>query len=126
METPNTNSNPGVVERFNLWLSSSVTVRIFSITILVLLLMIPNAMIRDIIYERQMTSQEAITEVSAKWGYAQTVVGPVVSVPYLTYTEDKEGKRTYTKHWSHFLPDDLVVNADVASDKRKRGIYEVV
>lgn len=126
METPNTNSSPGVVERFNLWLSGSVTVRVFSITILVLLLMIPNSMIRDIIRERQLTSEEAITEVSGKWGYAQTVIGPVVSVPYLTYTEDKERKRTYTKHWSHFLPEDLLVQSDVATNTRKRGIYEVV
>ena len=130
METPETDLTPkenlSVFERFNRWLNGSVTVRIFSITILVLLLMIPNSMIRDIIRERQMTSNEAIREVSSKWGYAQTVVGPVLSVPYLTYTEDKEGKRTYTKRWSHFLPDDLNVKADVKSDKRKRSIYEVV
>ncbi len=130
METPNADPTPkenlGAFERFNRWLSGSVTVRIFSITILVLLLMIPNSMIRDIIRERQFTSNEAIAEVSSKWGYAQTVVGPVLSVPYLTYVEDKEGKRTYTKRWSHFLPDDLKVDANVKSDKRKRSIYEVV
>lgn len=130
METPNTNSssieNLSVFDRFNRWLSGSVTVRIFSITILVLLLMIPNSMIRDIIRERQQTSHQAIQEVSSKWGYGQTVVGPVLSIPYLTYTEDKEGKRTYTKRWSHFLPDDLDVDANVKSDIRKRSIYEVV
>ncbi len=105
MEQAPVNPNPNVFERFNLWLSASVTVRIFSITILVLLLMIPNAMIRDIIMERQNTSDAAIQEVSAKWGYGQTVAGPVISVPYITFTEDKEGEKTYYKHWSHFLPD---------------------
>lgn len=53
METPETDLTPkenlSVFERFNRWLNGSVTVRIFSITILVLLLMIPNSMIRDII-----------------------------------------------------------------------------
>lgn len=126
METSNPNSNPNVFERFNLWLSASVTVRIFSITVLVLLLMIPNAMIRDIIMERQHTSDAAIQEVSAKWGYGQTVAGPVISVPYLTYTEDKDGEKTYYKHWSHFLPDQLLLDADVSTEKRNRGIYEVV
>lgn len=130
METPENNMTPkenlGVFDRFNRWLSGSVTVRIFSITVLVLLLMIPNSMIRDIIRERQFTSNQAIAEVSSKWGYEQTVVGPVLSVPYLTYSEDKDGKRTYTKHWSHFLPDDLSIAADVKSNKRKRSIYEVV
>ena len=126
METINPQHNPNVFERFNLWISASVTVRIFSITILVLLLLIPNAMIRDIIYERQATSDQAIQEVSAKWGHAQTVVGPVVSVPYLTFTEDKDGEKTYYKHWSHFLPESLIVDANVGTDTRKRGIYEVV
>ena len=126
METPKTTSNPGTVERFNLWLNSSVTVRIFSITILVLLLMIPNAMIRDIIWERQSTSEAAIQEVSAKWGFEQTVIGPVLSVPYLTFKEDKDGKRTYSKYWTHFLPEQLNIDANVASENRKRGIYEVV
>ena len=126
METPKTPNNPGTIERFNLWLNGSVTVRIFSITILVLLLMIPNAMIRDIIWERQSTSQEAIREVSSKWGYDQTVAGPVISVPYLTFKEDKEGKKTYYKHWSHFLPDDLNINANVKTEIRERSIYEVV
>ena len=126
METPNPQSNPSTIERFNLWLNGSVTIRIFSITILVLLLMIPNSMIRDIIRERQFTSEEAIREVSAKWGDRQTVAGPVISVPYLTFKEDKEGKKTYFKHWSHFLPEDLKIDADVASKKRERSIYEVV
>lgn len=126
MEQVPVNPNPNVFERFNLWLSASVTVRIFSITILVLLLMIPNAMIRDIIMERQNTSDAAIQEVSAKWGYGQTVAGPVISVPYITFTEDKEGEKTYYKHWSHFLPDQLKVDAAVSSETRKRGIYEVV
>ena len=126
METLKTPSNVGTIERYNLWLNGSVTVRIFSITILVLLLMIPNSMIRDIIRERQNTSNNAIVEVSDKWGGEQTVVGPVISVPYLTFKEDKEGKRTYSKYWSHFLPDQLTIDADVTSENRKRGIYEVV
>lgn len=88
--------------------------------------MIPNSMIRDIIRERQFTSEEAIREVSAKWGDRQTVAGPVISVPYLTFKEDKDGKKTYYKHWSHFLPDDLYISANVESSERERSIYKVV
>ncbi len=122
----NSNPNPNIFERFNHWVSSSVLVRIFSITILVLLLMIPNAMIRDIIHERQRTNDEAIREVSSKWGNSQTVLGPVISVPYLKYKEDKDGKREYYRKWSHFLPEDLRVSGNVSTEYRKRGIYKVV
>ncbi|MCB9192537.1 MAG: cell envelope integrity protein CreD [Flavobacteriales bacterium] len=83
-------------------------------------------MIHEIIRERQHTSARAIDEVSDKWGNSQTVVGPVLSVPYVTFKEDKDGKRTYYRHWSHFLPDDLAVKADVDTDTRHRSIYEVV
>ena len=126
METPETPNRPGTIERFNLWLNGSVTVRIFSITILVLLLMIPNSMIQDIIRERQYTSDNAIREVSAKWGNSQTVAGPVISVPYLTFKEDKEGKKTFYKHWSHFLPESLIIDSDVTTELRERGIYKVM
>ncbi len=126
MEQPKTKSDTNVFERFNLWLSASVTVRVFSIAFLVLLLMIPNAMIQDIIHERQMRSDEAIREVSAKWGDRQILVGPIVSVPYLQYTEDKDGKREYFRKWGHFLPEQLKIEGDVGTEHRQRGIYKVV
>ena len=124
METPKTPHNPGTIERFNLWLNGSVTVRIFSVTILVLLLMIPNAMIQDIIRERQFTSNDAVREVSAKWGYDQTVAGPVISVPYLTFKEDKDGKKFFNHKKLFDITKKVTRNLDTVIDRNYYPVKE--
>ena len=55
------------------------------VTALVLLMMIPMLMINSLVQERAERQREATEEVSAKWGGAQTVTGPVISIPYLHY-----------------------------------------
>jgi len=120
-----TSESPGFFEKFNQWLSGSITIRIFSITVLVLLLMIPNSMIRDIIYERQSTNEEVYRDIRQIWGQAQTVCGPVVSVPYRVLSRDDKGTLTQTWYWAHFLPRELHVAGDVQPEIRHRGIYEM-
>jgi len=61
--------------------------RIVTITVLILLLLIPVNMVKDLIREREQRQNTAIQEVSSKWGYSQTVKGLVLTVPFLTYTK---------------------------------------
>jgi inner membrane protein len=123
MNTPS--EYPGFFEKFNSWISGSITIRIMSITILVLLLMIPNAMIRDIIFERQTTNEQVYQDIRQIWGQAQTVCGPVVSVPCRAVTRDEKGVVTETRYWSHFLPRELNISGNVEPEVRNRGIYEM-
>ena len=51
-------------------------------------------MIRGIIYERESTQEQAIKEVSSKWGEQQTITGLVLTVPYKTYSKVYEGEKT--------------------------------
>jgi hypothetical protein len=74
MNTPS--GSPGFFEKFNSWISGSITIRIMSITILVLLLMIPNAMIRDIIFERQTTNEQVYQDIRQIWGQAPDGMRP--------------------------------------------------
>jgi inner membrane protein len=119
-----TSSSPGFFEKFNNWISGSITIRILSITILVLLLLIPNAMIQDIISERQHTSERASREISQIWGHEQTICGPVISIPYIVRHVTDDGKVYTTEHWSHFLPDELTITGNVDSEIRHKSIYE--
>ena len=50
--------------------------------------MIPTAMMESLIFERQSTRDEAIREVSSKWGGTQQIKGLVISIPYKLYTEN--------------------------------------
>lgn len=50
--------------------------KVATILNIVLLLLIPTAMIKNLIAERETTQNQAIQEVSSKWGETQTMSGP--------------------------------------------------
>ncbi|MTI21310.1 cell envelope integrity protein CreD [Fulvivirga sp. RKSG066] len=107
-------------------LKQSVSLKLFVITVLALLLLIPTSMVESLIEEREANRDFAIQEVSEKWGSEQVLSGPFLSIPYKKLHQSKEGVTTYSVHYAHFLPESLVVNSKVDPITRKRGIYEVV
>lgn len=119
-------SGQPLYERLNLWMRNSVTLRLISIGILVLLLLIPTAMIESLIHERSRYRQQAISNVSDLWSHAQTLGGPILTVPYRVSFLSKDNRREETTQYLHILPDTLVIEADVSPEKRSRGIYQAV
>lgn len=111
--------------RFSQWLKESLFVKFFSIGFLVLLLLIPIAMIKELIREREYRQAEVKNEVSLSWGGSQAIQGPVLTVPYTTYTM-VEGKQTEERHIAYFLPQTLDVDGDLKHQIRKRSIFDVV
>jgi inner membrane protein len=122
----NNSTNPSFFERLSNWTKNSITLKLIVITIIILVLMIPTAMMESLIYERQNTRDEAIREVSSKWGGIQQVKGLVISVPYKQYSENEKGERSYVVKYAHFLPDKINVSGKLTPEKRYRGIYVVV
>lgn len=112
--------------RLNRWARKSVTLKLFVIGILILLLLIPVSMVSSLIRERESIRDEAVREVSAKWGGDQTIAGPVISVPYQSTRLSEEGKSIVTRGYAHFLPDSIDIRGQVDPQKRYRGIYLVV
>ena len=55
-----------------------------------LLLQIPIAMIDRVIGERQSRRWEANEDVTSKWGNQQTIIGPMITVPYLVEIPEKD------------------------------------
>lgn len=105
--------------------------KVGTIVIIALLLLIPAFMIRGLIFEREHTQEQAIAEVSAKWGGQQTIAGPFISIPYIRYIKETVKKDSVErivqiKEYIHILPDKLDVNGEISPKKRERGIYEVV
>lgn len=127
-----TNNLPNFFEKAGNWLRQSVTVRIFTIGILILLLLIPVSMVESLIRERQFRQEEAIREVSSKWGGTQVVSGPVLTVPFRTFSKVFEGNQSETyklvesRAYAHFLPENLDISGDVKPEERNRGIYKVI
>lgn len=83
-------------------------------------------MLTSLIRERQDVRNEAIREVSSKWGNRQTVGGPVLSIPFWINVKDEKGNTVQEKRFAHFLPDELNIKGEVNPEQRHRGIYVVV
>lgn len=113
---------PGFFQRF------SKTLKVITIGFLVLLLLIPMSMIEDLIRERSYTGERAFEEVSQKWSGKQTITGPYLNLNYIIPHETMvNGQETITNETINLtlLPDELTINGKLATETRKRGIYEI-
>lgn len=104
---------------------NSISLKLGLIVILSLLLLIPTILIRKLIDERQSRRNEAIFEVTSKWGQAQTLFAPVIIVPYEIYEKTSTNTFVTRKYYMHILPDSLEITGTVSPEIRKRGIYKV-
>ncbi|WP_054719935.1 cell envelope integrity protein CreD [Marinifilum fragile] len=120
----NTEQSP--FEKFGRWLKQSVGLKLSTITILMLLLLIPASMIKSIIHERESLNKSVLHEVSSKWANEQQINGPILTIPLVyEYLNNKNEIIKQTK-LLHILPDQLNVNGNIEPKTLKRGIYEVV
>ncbi|MCG8328395.1 MAG: cell envelope integrity protein CreD [Chitinophagales bacterium] len=113
-------------DRLNRWARNSVTLKLLVIGFLILILLIPASMLTSLVHERESIRNDAVREVSEKWGLNQTVAGPIISVPYEQVEYDAEGKMIKNTGFAHFLPDTVNISGDLVPQKRYRGIYVVV
>ncbi|HXU31693.1 MAG TPA: cell envelope integrity protein CreD [Thermoanaerobaculia bacterium] len=121
------------MERRRTWRDSKM-IKVIGVGILVLLLLIPLAMVRGLVGERQQRQLSVEQELAAVWGAAQTVAGPVLSIPYDSLCEVQTAAANGQMVTSfqpcekigHFLPETLSVDGPVTPEVRSRGIFDVV
>jgi len=115
----------------------ALSMKLGGILVWVLLLQIPLFMIRGLLDERHERRNEAVHEITEAWGRAQTIIGPILVVPYRTArTVEKEtivnGRAVHTTEermgdaYAFFLPEDLSIDGNIDPAKRHRGIYDAV
>lgn len=114
-----------IIETIGQFISKSVTLKILSIFILMLLLMIPMAFIRELINERDTLRQTTIAKTTDEWAKEQHIYGPVLTIPFNKQII-QDGKATTLRQEAQILPSMLTVNGDVNPKSLRRGIYEVV
>ena len=116
-------------DRLTSSLRGSQTLRLFLVGFLALLLQIPIEMIAELVSERRERHQEAVTEVSSKWGNTQIITGPALVVPYThRWTEAAAGGQEITRTEGRnaiFLPERLRTRGSIDSETRFRGIFSV-
>lgn len=86
--------------------------------IFMMLLIAPNFILSGLVSEREGLKSAVESEITDKWGHSQTVIGPILSIPYLATSD--EG------HILSVMPENLQIKVEVVPEKRYRSFYEVV
>lgn len=107
------------------WFRDSITFKLISIGILMLLLLIPDSMISELILERQTRVEEANIDISESYGGHQQITGPILCIPYQYKTEVND-KWIIEKDIAYLLPEELHIQSDLTHEIRQRGIFEAV
>lgn len=119
-------------------ISDSITFRTFIITLLALAMLIPLYMTQGVISERNQYYQQTLSNISKGWGKEQTIVGPVLVVPYVehifsanTVTDENGESKTISRDIFNnktiiLLPEELKIKANLNEQFRKRGIYSTL
>ncbi len=118
-------------------LKESLTVRSIVIGVLALLMLIPLAMVGDMVRERHRLYNSVLTDIAGIWGTQQTFKGPILVVPYTektlvqeTVKDEKTGEETTTSQavFQNFsavvLPKGLSIEVELQEQLRHRGIYK--
>ena len=108
-------------------MKTSALARIAMMAVLLVGLLFPMMLIYGLVSERAGRRTEAAREISAQWGDAQTVAGPVLSVDFRIVTgTGTDGKPVFVSDRAVFLPAALRIDTEVVPDTRRRGIFEVI
>ncbi len=108
----------------------SILWKVLTIAGLILGLLIPLNMIGGIIAERQNTKDQVQAEIAQTWSPQQTVLGPVLVVPYKINYEainaagQKEAQTM--REFAYILPQQFQVKSSITPETRHRGIYQSI
>lgn len=106
-------------------INQSITFKALVIGFLTIILLIPGIMIQDLIRERQDRSVETIEKINAKWSNAQTICGPVLTIPYTTQV-DANNKTVLQEHTISITPENLNIDTRLFPEERYYGIYKTI
>jgi len=105
--------------------AQSATFKAIVIGVLILIMLIPISLIRNLIHERDAAGALVKAEVSSKWGERQTLTGPVICIPYRYKANDGNTTREL-REMAYFLPEELTIESALEPEIRYRSIYKVV
>ncbi len=110
-------------------ISGSISVKIMIIGLLILILLIPASMVKNLIMERKFARDSVVREISDKWGNEQNITGPILNIPWNKFIEvTKDGEIQFEKIEKNLyvLPETLDIQGDLQPEIRYRGVYKVI
>jgi len=106
----------------------SIGLRLVAIGLITLILMIPLAIIADLVNERSESREETLAKIGQDWSGKQTLLGPVLVVPFSSseFVRNATGELLKTTQHAFFLPDSLSITGEIEPEIRYRGIYQTI
>lgn len=101
-----------------------VTLKILFIGLLGLILLVPAAMIQELVTERAGRLESARAEIAGRWGEMQIVGAPMLELPF-RYSETHDGESVRISDVLVVLPQSLSISGNMEPTTLRRGIYEV-
>jgi inner membrane protein len=93
--------------------------KIVLIAALFLLMLLPLSFVSTLIVERQERQSEVLREFRGSWGPEQSVLGPILVVPYRAAVDDRP-------NYLHITPIRLAATAHLVPETRRRGLFRAV
>lgn len=130
--------SPTSASRFASRLAQSLSIRTLVVMLLGLFVLIPLFLVEDVIQERGQYHRNVLDEVASTWGEPQTLIGPLLVVPYVEHftsvdtVTDPNGesrvvsKDIYNDRTAILLPKELEIRSDLKEEQRQRGIYDAL
>ncbi|WP_417453725.1 cell envelope integrity protein CreD [Kiloniella sp.] len=108
--------------------SNPLMIKAVIIGFLTLMMLIPTALVHDLMQERHSLYRSVLHETDQEWGQEQTLAAPILVIPYTTETRitDSNGKDRIIAGQDKLvvLPDQLKLDSDLTHDFRERSIYK--
>lgn len=134
MENPIQHQNPTQGSKPSFLQSN--TAKMIMVGMLTLFLLIPLSLVQSLIRERSERKNEVVFDVNESWGSEIHFYGPILKIPYKTYTEtaivDEKSRETIIQKKAsiqnaYFFPNDLENKTTVEKvDDIKRGLYNPI
>jgi inner membrane protein len=110
-----------------------IWIKMVLVAVMTLVILVPLAMVNGLIGERQSYRRQAVDDVVRAYAGAQSVTGPVLTVPYSELADVEETlhdgtvrivRKRRLSQWT-FFPTRFDAHGPLVPATRKRGIYEV-
>ncbi len=91
-------------------------IKVAAVVILAMFLLIPIFLVDGVNHDRATYQEEARAEYQKSWGPSQSILGPILVVPYVTGSGDAQ-------RYLHIAPHHLAINAQMTPEIRRRGLF---
>ena len=106
--------------------NNSLPLKLALTAVMALLLLIPLAMVKNQIQDRQWALSDSQKEVAASWGLDQTLTGPVLQINYEEWGKNASGESFLLNKTSDIYPRTLNYEIETTTQELHRSIYDIM